>query len=239
MPLHQLKTAKILLSIFVPGGSLAFSGYAFKCFLVPIIGLFWTFTISLPRWIVTVEGFLIFMSGLTLIHIASFIYGAYLIGNNNISKKNPKRYTLILFFAVILLNLTILVTSHLFKKSIYGFEFYHIPSVSMKPTLLSGDIIMVDTWPIAPESMTPGKVLVFKKSSRSVVMIKRIQKTRKSSNEIELYFEGDNRTRSVDSRKFGWVSAKYVIGEAEFILFSFKDNTRWFRPIVTNSSDAY
>ena len=51
-------------------------------------------------------------------------------------------YLALLFF----LNGGIIVLSHIHKPVIFGFQLYHIPSNSMRPTLLPGDIVMVDSW---------------------------------------------------------------------------------------------
>jgi type IV secretory pathway protease TraF len=59
-----------------------------------------------------------------------------------------------------------------------------------------------------------------------MVLVKRLTKIRTKQNQTELFIEGDNQNRSIDSRRFGWVSDDYLIGKVEFVWFSFLELNR-------------
>lgn len=135
-------------------------------------------------------------------------------------------------FAVLLIgaNLSIMILSHLHKARIYGFAFYHIPSVSMTPTLLPGDIILIDTWLTKTQSAKIGDILVFKQNDKSVVMVKRVRDIRQTGSDQEYFMTGDNQQRSTDSRSFGWITQDKLIGKVKFVWFSFRER-RFFSTV--------
>jgi type IV secretory pathway protease TraF len=61
-----------------------------------------------------------------------------------------------------------------------------------------------------------------------MVLVKRLTKIRTKQNQTELFIEGDNQNRSIDSRRLGWVSNDYLIGKVKFVWFSFAEGGRLF-----------
>ncbi len=126
------------------------------------------------------------------------------------------------------INLLIVVICHNYKDVFLGFDFYYIPSVSMAPTLLPGDLVVVDTRPWQAKHKAHD-ILVFKKSKRSFYLIKRLKKIEYIHGKKQHYLVGDNSDRSIDSRQFGWVAEDFVIGKASFVLVSFSNISRAFQ----------
>jgi hypothetical protein len=49
---------------------------------------------------------------------------------------------------------------------------------------------------------------------------------------LEIFVEGDNKNRSVDSRRFGWLSGDLLIAKVKFVWFSFQEKERIFNHIL-------
>lgn len=73
----------------------------------------------------------------------------------------------------------------------------------MSPFLKSGDIVLVSKF----GKVKPGDVVVFK--IKNAVYVKRIEKKK----ENKYFLIGDNKKESIDSRKFGWIDKKDIIGK--------------------------
>jgi nickel-type superoxide dismutase maturation protease len=99
----------------------------------------------------------------------------------------------------------------------------------MVPTLLPGDIVLVDTWIDQQENITIGDIIVFKREKNGIALVKRINKIRHSGSALEYFVLGDNPAQSIDSRRFGWISAQYVIGKVNFVLFSAQQTNRFLQ----------
>ena len=220
----NMKFFGLIFSLFLPGGSLVFAGLYKTATTIPLIGVLWVFLCSYFRWVITPEGFVLMLCGLLTLHVSSFLFGLVkaLSFNNKGSLFN--NFSLIILFT---LNLVITFACHQHKAKLFGFAFYHIPSVSMQPTLQVGDVIVVDTW---NKKVNIQDIVVTKITAKSLVLVKRVSNTQKGSNGKELFILGDNRHRSTDSRKFGWIPAHYLIGKVQFIWFNFK-KARWFKTI--------
>lgn len=87
-------------------------------------------------------------------------------------KRYQRWYVYLIFLVVtsVLSNLFIPV-----RGAVLGYEPFRIPSGSMKPTLLYGDYIIVDTWVYGNEQPQRGDVIIFRKPDEpDVLYIKRI-----------------------------------------------------------------
>jgi signal peptidase I len=121
-------------------------------------------------------------------------------------------------------------------------EAYKIASASMEPSVLKGDRILVDK--TAYKRMPPkqGNIVVFVyPDDRSKIFIKRIEGL--PGNTIKLvdgreqtvphgsvYVLGDNKGQSIDSRAFGFIPLRDVIGKARQIYYSSgSEGVRWNR----------
>ena len=81
---------------------------------------------------------------------------------------------------------------------------------SMYPTYKDGELLL--TLPVSFKRIQEGDVLIFKTPyDPNRVVIKRV--TYKSSKTKELCFLGDNSLDSYDSRNYGFVPYKFVLGK--------------------------
>lgn len=187
--------------------------------------------LSVSRLVVEPHGFLLLLVGLVGLHVVTYIIGLWLINYrqpSSPSKHHPTK-TIATLVILIVMNIGITVSSHIYKAQWFGFAFYHIPSPSMAPTLLVGDVVMVDTWLYKNEQPEVGDVVVIKRSKNSLVMAKRVAHINiVDKSETKLFLQGDNINQSIDSRRFGWVSNEYLIGKINFVWFSFKKVDRFF-----------
>lgn len=81
----------------------------------------------------------------------------------------------------------------------------------MLPTLKPGQDVLVWCWFYIPKV---GDIVAFKKQGKD--MIKRIQK----ADDRRIFVMGDNEKESADSRSFGWVDKRNIIGKLiSFMLY--------------------
>lgn len=215
---NSIHSISWIIALFVPGSALLLVEKNKLAFTIPIIGLVWVAFISWSRWVVSPTGFLIMLLGLFALHGLSYGFALKTGFKQNYT---PINKVLGAFTLLCLLNICITVSSHFYKDSWFGFAFYHIPSESMSPSLKAGDVVMVNTWSYRDKPLQINDILVLKRSEKSIALAKRLSEIRQSNNKTELYVTGDNEYRSIDSRRFGWISDDYLIGKVEFIWFSF------------------
>ena len=80
----------------------------------------------------------------------------------------------------------------------------------MKPTLSEGDTVLVSGFSYFFKKPKIGDLIVLKKD---MYIIKRITKANPSINGDKFFVQGDNKNESIDSRDFGWVSGKEILGK--------------------------
>ncbi len=76
----------------------------------------------------------------------------------------------------------------------------------MVPALKPGDYILVSTW---FRCISTGNMVVFKYPKSGMLLVKRISRI----NGEEYYVLGDNLPKSQDSREFGWIERRDIIGK--------------------------
>lgn len=115
---------------------------------------------------------------------------------------------------IIILLLVILMVSFYNR-----FTLIHIEGESMSPTFKDGQWKMIDRQ-ISPEYITDfgrklvkGAILVYYSPQGRPVVKRLISKSVVSETETLLWFEGDNKENSKDSRDYGFVSQERVYGE--------------------------
>lgn len=104
-----------------------------------------------------------------------------------------------------------------------------IESVSMQPTLLSGDIVFCET--LHKRILREGDIVCFKVSQEeSTILVKRVHHLRRDPNgNMMMDLRGDNASNSCDSRSFGYVPVKNVINKPRMIICSWDEERHCFR----------
>ncbi len=88
---------------------------------------------------------------------------------------------------------------------------------SMKPALLPGDTIFVSNLPYLFYNPHIDDIVVVKRhitASANQYFIKRIKKIARKS----YFVVGDNQQESIDSRQFGWIAKKDIVGKVVYTL---------------------
>lgn len=214
-----------LIALLIPGASLLLAGRYKLGLSIPFIGLFWVAALSWSRVVIEPSGFIVFLLGLLALHLVSYIAGIILTIRNSGAIACLRAWGTLLLLCS--LNLAVTLSSHLYKDQWFGFAFYHIPSESMSPTLQTSDVVLIDTWAYKTQPPLADDIIIVKRTATSMVLAKRLQKTRSHNEERELFIVGDNTNSSIDSRRFGWVSDDYLIGKVRFVWFSFSDDQRY------------
>jgi len=110
----------------------------------------------------------------------------------------------------------------------FPFSIFKIAGSSMEPFYKNGERVVVKKWLLSP---TINDVVILKDPRNSKIIIKRIVKishsgasamessskgskgTNGTKGEILYFVLGDNKQESTDSRHFGWIKKKQIIGQ--------------------------
>ncbi|WP_196159045.1 S26 family signal peptidase [Reinekea sp. G2M2-21] len=109
-----------------------------------------------------------------------------------------------------------------FRQALLKVDLFIVPSDSMAPTLIPGDLIVVHLNSRLPDTQ---EIWVFVTPAGNAV--KRVQRVDMHG----IWVEGDNRRQSWDSRYFGYLSTTQFIGQASFIAINIKQLNRVFKPV--------
>lgn len=82
----------------------------------------------------------------------------------------------------------------------------------MEPFISSGDVILVNRLSYLFKNPKIGDVIIIKNNSKKKYLIKRIQRIREKT----YFVGGDNKKESIDSRNFGWITKKDIVGKMLF-----------------------
>ncbi|WP_168204223.1 signal peptidase I [Aliikangiella coralliicola] len=148
------------------------------------------------------------------------------------------------------ISLTIALLLIIQKSMFFGFQIYRIPSASMLPTLKVGDLIVADTRWFSLKQPVSSDIVVFKRSQKDKIFyIKRIIVTSEQTVEINdgllkingqifkenirpkslkkrkiatdhYFLIGDNFNHSFDSRHWGEIPRKNIVGKYRRKLFA-------------------
>lgn len=118
------------------------------------------------------------------------------------SSNKPKPLSSILYL-VFSIKYSLLILSPIFKFKVIGHSMY--------PTIKEGEIILVNRFSYLLKRPSIGDIIAAKVNKE--ILIKRITKIDRDN----YFLKGDNLQDSLDSRRFGAVSKKQIIGKV-FIL---------------------
>lgn len=91
---------------------------------------------------------------------------------------------------------------------IFPFARYKIYGDSMIPTLKEGHEILCYKWAYAKNPPKVGDIVVAR--IKDLEIIKRVMFVR----DDEVYLRGDNEQQSTDSRNFGWINNRQIVGKS-------------------------
>ena len=134
--------------------------------------------------------------------------------------------------ALLLLSLTAGLLFGLIKQmdAIFGYAIYYVPSQSMQPTLEPGDLILVNTQNLTERTWSKGDIVVFyDKHNSDFYYVKRIgdKPSHLQNTDDDLYFmRGDNVENSADSRVFGMVHQRQILGLAKVVVLNVQQPER-------------
>jgi signal peptidase I len=186
-------------------------------------------------------GLLLTLALMVAIYIFSIIDGyrtAIAKGTGYILKPYNRWYAYLAIWIIGPVFLTGLATGYIRDNIIQAFK---IPSLSMEPTIMRGDRILVDKVTYKRRQPQVGDIIVFVyPDDRSKNYIKRIKglpgKTVKAGGREypvphgRVFVMSDNQEKGLDSRYFGPVPLADVVGKARLVFFSAgKEGVRWGR----------
>jgi len=199
--------ARSLLYLFIPGGTAALSLKPWRSALALLITCLLPLVFTALRATTSFAGLALLLFCIFTVHLSDFLFE---IREPEIRTK-PNVYRI---FLSITITIAIIITFLQYRDEILGIDLYYIPSNSMTPTLLPGDIVLADTW-ISVEEIKPGDVIVFEHpDAKGFLLIKRVIKKDSQS----FMVAGDNRANSLDSRTLGKIALHLVKGKATEIL---------------------
>lgn len=202
--------ARSLFYLFTPGGTAAFSLKPWRSALALLLICLLLIAFTASRATTSFAGLSILAFFLLAVHLLDVLFAIQ--EREFRTKPNIYRIAISIMFAV-----GMLISTLYYRDQILGIDLYYIPSGSMAPTLLPGDIVLADTW-ISEEEIKPGDVIVFEHpDAKGFLLIKRVIKKDSQS----FMVAGDNRANSLDSRTLGRIALPLVKAKATGILHSF------------------
>ena len=97
------------------------------------------------------------------------------------------------------------------------FPLFRIHGHSMEPAGREGDIVFVHLLSYLFSHPKTGDLVVAEHPLHSLSLLKRIAKVRRRNKELEYWILGDNAFDSQDSRTFGWIQRRKILGKAYII----------------------
>lgn len=86
----------------------------------------------------------------------------------------------------------------------------------MSPTLQSGQIVLVNRIPYLFSKPKLSDIVALKDPRDGKILIKRISKINSAKQNLRYFVVGDNKAESTDSRGFGWITKKDIIGKVVY-----------------------
>ncbi len=244
--MERKKWLAAVLGLAMPGLGQIYNGELVKgisCFVITLVLYIAGFraTVLLPDTLLL--GGAIGAIAVTLGAYAIAVVDAYRSAGNVRTAPAPKSYNRWYFYlAVWMLGQTLIAgaVSDYIRTNII--EAYKIASPSMEPAVLKGDRVFADKTAYRRMAPKNGDIIVFMyPDDRSKVFIKRIEGlpgdtvtlidgTQERVPHGSVYVLGDKREQSLDSRSFGFVPLRDVIGKVRQVYYSSGDEgIRWKR----------
>lgn len=95
--------------------------------------------------------------------------------------------------------------------------YYKVQGKSMEPWCREGDFAVRNPFGFLFSSLKEGDLALVRHPKKDILLLKRIKSFKKEGEREYAWVQGDNPPHSSDSRDFGWVERKRILGKA-FIL---------------------
>ena len=161
--------ARCLFGILLPFSGWALIRNAFVCplLITYFIVLFTLMTIS--RYICDLHGLVLILGQLLAAYFASILIAIWFLRKRTLPLT---QYGLAMLFSTAIC--ISLATVYHQREAWLGVNLFYVPSTSMSPTLLPGDIILADTWHYRERSLSIGDTVVFTLPDSPTMLVKRI-----------------------------------------------------------------
>ncbi|MDE1834388.1 MAG: hypothetical protein KGH64_03565 [Candidatus Micrarchaeota archaeon] len=90
-------------------------------------------------------------------------------------------------------------------------KIYRVAERSMEPTIGQGSYILVSSWYSKPKT---NDIIVLRSPESARILVKRVRSVRSG----KLFVVGDNKKESRDSRRFGYVDIRLLLGKVILII---------------------
>jgi signal peptidase I len=223
-----IKLSATCLNILMPGSGLIFTGHLRTAILVQISLIGLLVSLCWSRLILSPVGILILIFGSGLIYIVS----TFLCFTRKIHYPETKRqwlwHRLGASILLVMFGIALIIGGFFTKQHWLGIHIYFVPSMSMYPTLKSGQFILLDTWAYWYKEPEIDDIVVFKPDNPDKWFVKRIAQWPNGEivNDGLFYLLGDNRKYSFDSRSFGGIEHEQIIGKVKLVLLRIDRNYR-------------
>jgi len=197
------------------------------------------------RWAVLLPDRYLIWGVLASLSAAGMLYilSAISAGRNAYSEVRPTSYDQWYFYLALWMLGSVVVMGAVYSYTARNvIAAYKIPSMSMEPAVLKGDRVLADKTAYKRMAPRKGDVVIFVyPDDRSKIFMKRIAGLPGSDiilpdgkKEIVphgmVYVLGDNSEASIDSRQFGFIQLRDIIGKVRQVYFSIgPDGVRWRR----------
>lgn len=91
----------------------------------------------------------------------------------------------------------------------------------MFPTLMPGQSILVNRLTYLITKPKTGEIIAANDPRDGKILIKRIAKIDSAKQNLRFFVLGDNKSESTDSRAFGWITKKDIIGKVVYPQYKF------------------
>jgi signal peptidase I len=195
-----------LFVLLVPFSGLGFVSKPQKLASLVIYFILFFVVIVVTRWITFPAGFMVMVMHLPLAAMVA-IY----VGMRTQIQTKPQYFLSVTLSTFFLLTIT---GTFIYRESMLGINVFYIPSESMEPTLLPGDIILVDSWSYYNSPAEIGDVAVFRLPHSQATFVKRIIDSRENN----FSAAGDNTAHTISKAGLSNIDNKYLRGQVKFVI---------------------
>jgi signal peptidase I len=221
-------------NLLLPGLGFAFQGKLLNSILSLCLLWFTVLILSSLSLPATLNGLFISLAVIALVHVII----AFKTKNHSV---NYKRAIICSIIYLLILSSSLFINIR-YSAALFGYRFYFIPSESMQPNLMPGDIVLVESLNIDDEIQINDVIVFTDKLNTQRYLIKRVSDKPvkyKDSEAVQYYVLGDNQKHSFDSRNFGLIDKEKVQGKALWILVNNQSINRILTVIANEQALFY